>query len=565
MRHRRKDSADGRQAHSGRRRAAFMPDNAHYPPQEGFAFHQPEDDPWQAAFIPQAQGQLYYDQQPGQPEVPEVPEAYFEDYQEEAAGKRNPQPGGKPPRRGRWALVALVSLLIIIGLGLYVFSLSRADQAFSQKMAALRPNVFYEGIYVDGYPIGGMSQAQASSALSQHAGQNERNLSITLKVDEASWQITQQQLPFRRNTEAVLEEAWSIGRQGFSWMMGDDATPFEVRHNHVQQTKKDKAYFTTQVTYDAQSLRALCESIASQVNRAPVNAVIASFDFSTRAFTVTRDVPGREISVSALMEPLSQALDRGEYQAVISVISTPLLPRVTSSDLQNSFAMLASFSTKTTSDNDRNNNIALAAQALNAKTLMPGETLSFNEATGQRTLEKGYRGAPAIAGGVLIDDVGGGVCQVSSTLFNAAALAGMTIVDRSPHAWPSSYVDKGLDATVNWPNLDFKFRNDKDTPVFLIAYYDKRQVTVEVFGMRTGPGESVQLQTEVTSTSVPPPEPLLQPNPSLAPGSQQELKQARTGYVVDTYRLYLRDGVAYRREKLFTSRYPMVQQVIEYN
>ncbi len=333
----------------------------------------------------------------------------------------------------------------------------------------------------------------------------------------------------------------------------------------MQQTRRDKAHFTTQVTYEAQDLRKLCESIQSQVNRAPVNAVIASFDFATKAFTVTRDVPGRQIALQDLMGPLTQALDRGDYQAVVSLESSPILPKVTSADLQNGFAMLASFSSKTSSDNDRNNNIALAAQAISGKTLMPGETLSFNESTGQRTVEKGYRGAPAIAGGVLIDDVGGGVCQVSSTLFNAAALAGMTIVDRSPHAWPVSYVDKGLDATVNWPNLDFKFRNDKDTPVFLIAHYEKRQMTVEVYGMRTGPGESVTLETQVTDTRVPPNEPVMQPNPSLAPGTQQELKKARTGYTVDTFRVYFRDGVAYRREKLFTSRYAMVQQVIEFN
>ena len=540
------------------RRAAFKADDAFYaPPQEGWPPYDagPEEagaDPWQAAFIPQVQGEFLYDH-PEEPEYRRVP-ARDQAVQEAPA-----------PRRAPWIALALASLLVIAGIGLYVFSLSRPEQAFRDKAAALRPGVFYDQIYVDGYPIGGMSFAQAESAVAQHAASTQQALGITLKVDGTVYQITQQQLPFRRNTREVLEEAWSIGRQGFSWMVGENLTPFEVRYRHVQRIRQDKAHFVTRVTYDPHDARALCESIASQLTRAPVNAVIASFDFSTRAFTVTRDVPGRQVNVQDLLTPLTQALDRGDYQAVISLESTPILPKVTSSDLQNSFTMLASFATKTTSDNDRNNNIALAAQALNGKTLMPGETLSFNEATGKRTLEKGYRGAPAIAGGVLIDDVGGGVCQVSSTLFNAAALAGMTIVDRSPHAWPSSYVDKGLDATVNWPNLDFKFRNDKDTPVFIIARYEKRQVAVEVYGMRTGPGESISLETQVTGTFAPPADPLMQPNPSLPPGTRQELKKPRTGYTVDTYRVYLRDGVSYRREKLFTSRYPMIQQVIEYN
>ncbi len=547
----RRQAQDQRQA----RYAAFKADDASYMPgpQGGWQPYdalpdEAADDPWQAAFIPQPQADFFYEYHEAPHEVPQM--------QAEAV------PDAPPPGRGRWAMLSVLSLALIAGIILYVFSLSRAEQAFNGRLAALPAGVFYDQIYVDGYPIGGMSFDQAQSAVSQHAASTQQALNLTLKVDDTTYQITQQQLPFHRNTQAVLEEAWSIGRQGFSWMVGEDLTPFEVRYRHVQQTRRDKASSSTDHGVD---LRKLCESIQSQVNRAPVNAVIASFDFATKAFTVTRDVPGRQIALQDLMGPLTQALDRGDYQAVVSLESSPILPKVTSADLQNGFAMLASFSSKTSSDNDRNNNIALAAQAISGKTLMPGETLSFNESTGQRTVEKGYRGAPAIAGGVLIDDVGGGVCQVSSTLFNAAALAGMTIVDRSPHAWPVSYVDKGLDATVNWPNLDFKFRNDKDTPVFLIAHYEKRQMTVEVYGMRTGPGESVTLETQVTDTRVPPNEPVMQPNPSLAPGTQQELKKARTGYTVDTFRVYFRDGVAYRREKLFTSRYAMVQQVIEFN
>ena len=540
------------------RYAAFLPDSPAYPvpawqPSDS-AYPEQAEEAWQAAFIPQPQDGFFYDDH-----IEDGPQAY-------------PRETGPPARaqarkkgRGRWGALAALSLALILAIVYWVYNASRAEQAFLYKAEALGAGVFFDQIYVDGYPIGGMTFPQAQSALAQQAAAAQNALAITLKVDDTAYQITQAQLPFMRNTQAVLEEAWSIGRQGFSWMVGEDLTPFEVRWRHVEQTRRDQAHFRTQVTYEAQDLRALCESIVSQINREPVNAVIASFDFSTKAFTVTRDVPGRRIEAADLIGPLTQALDRGDYQATISLESTPILPRVTSVDLQNGFVQLASFTTSTTSEADRNHNIALAAQALSGRTLMPGESLSFNEATGQRTIQKGYRGAPAIAGGVLIDDVGGGVCQVSSTLFNAAAMAGMSIVERSPHPWPINYVDKGLDATVNWPNLDFQFKNDKNTPVFIIAYYQDRKMTVEFYGMRSGPGESIQLETELVSSTAPPNEPLMQQNAELAPGTQKELKKARTGFVVDTYRVYLRDGTVYRREKLFTSRYAMVQQVIEYN
>jgi len=295
------------------------------------------------------------------------------------------------------------------------------------------------------------------------------------------------------------------------------------------------------------------------------DAMIASFDFDTKAFTVTRDEPGAVVEAQDVYEAITASLDAGRLRDTIRLTAKPVLPQVTSVELQNSFTRLSAFMTETTRDELRNRNILLASRAVMGTTVLPGGTFSFNQVVGERTAEKGYQMAPAIAGGITFDEIGGGVCQVSSTLFNAVAMADMTIVTRSPHAWPSSYVDKGRDATVNWPNLDFAFKNNKMTPVFIVASYANRSLTVEVYGMRADPAERIELETELMNTTQPPGEALYQRNPSLAPGTEKQLKAARTGYVVDTYRVYLRDGVPYRREKLVTSDYRMVQQVIEYN
>ncbi|HSK68046.1 MAG TPA: VanW family protein, partial [Candidatus Limnocylindria bacterium] len=420
-------------------------------------------------------------------------------------------------------------------------------------------------VVVDGVDLGGAGMDEAAARMASGEGSDAPRVDVLLQVDDSGFRVTGAEVPFARNTPALLEEAWSIGRQGFAWGIGSGMTPFEIRWRHARQTQAQGAYFQSEVSYDKSAVASLARAIAAQADREPVNAVIQEFNFQTREYKVTRDVPGRRIAAEAIADALTAALDAGQYQASLRLSSEPILPRVTSVDLQNGFTKLASFSTKTDSNEDRNNNIALAARAVSNRTLMPGETFSFNQATGERTPAKGYRGAPAIAGGVLIDDVGGGVCQVSSTLFNAAALSGMTIVSRDPHAWPVSYLDRGLDATVNWPGLDFKFRNDKDTPVFIIAWYENRRMHAEIYGMRTGPGETIALETQTTSTTKPPAEPLMQLNPSLPFNTTRELKQARTGYVVDTWRVYLRGGAEYRREKLFTSNYRMVQQVIEYN
>lgn len=514
-----------------------------------------ESQDWNAAFIPSPQG-WYYTEPAQQPAGREYPAVLQDAAPEPVEGRGFPLAS---------LIVILASLGILLGCAVYYFDAQHKQAAFAARVSQMKGQRLFQGIVIDGQDVSGMAPGQVLLKQAQSPQAGSPQVGIRLVIDQTAYQFDNSHIPFHSNLEEVLQQAWAIGRQGSLSLLGLSTTPFEYRYRDMLNTRNRPVGFRTQHTYSAATLRTLADGIAGQINSDPVNAIVSSFDFSTREFTVTQDVKGRSIDPDIIETALKKALDTGDFGATILLQSAPVFPRVTSVDLKNSFTMLASFQTKTTSDESRNKNIALAAQAISNRTLMPGETFSFNEATGQRTIQKGYQGAPAILGGVLIDDVGGGVCQVSSTLFCAAANAGMAIVERSPHAWPVSYLDKGMDATVNWPNLDFKFRNDGDTPVFIIASYAKRKLTIEFYGMLNAPGESIQLETSLVSSQAPPSEPILQFNPALPPNTRQELKQARTGYVVDTYRVYLRNGSEYRREKLFTSTYKMVQQVIEYN
>ena len=230
------------------------------------------------------------------------------------------------------------------------------------------------------------------------------------------------------------------------------------------------------------------------------------------------------------------------------------------------FGRVSSFTTETTKDNNRNTNITLSSDALNGRVVMPGETLSFNECTGQRTKAKGYKEAGAISGGQLIDDTGGGVCQTSSTLFNAVVRANLEIVDRSQHSWPSTYVPKGEDAAVDWPRLDFVFRNNTDFPVFILAWYEDQKVTVEVYGKMLENGTTINLYSETIRTLTPSDEVIYTRDESMARGASKVAKKKRTGYVVDTYKVFYDvNGIELRREKLWQTTYRAVQKEIYYN
>ncbi|MBE5783809.1 MAG: hypothetical protein E7329_10895 [Clostridiales bacterium] len=471
----------------------------------------------------------------------------------------------KPKHTALWAFIALICVALLSLMGYAIASMYEAYVPFRQKVNIVNQGTFAQGVLVDNIHIGGMNRAQAEAALATQDVSGVNRLNITLQVDGYTWVITPNELPFERNIQSVLDTAYAIGRQGTAETVASSMTPFEYRYAHLYHTVTNAAYLYTQVTYDRVRVRELVGIIENNINRQAVDAQVASFDFSTRTFTFTQDQAGAILDGESLYQQIIAALDRQDYSAVIYASSTPVMPSVTRVELMNSFSLVSSYTTDTTSDANRNNNVDLACRAIMGTVLMPGDTFSFNGATGQRTTEKGYLPAAAIAGGTTVDEVGGGVCQVSSTLFNAAVKADMTILQRYPHAWPSNYVDKGRDATVNWPNLDFTFRNDKTTPVFIVAYYQQRKCTVEIYGASLGPGVSIDLSSRVIDTVYPPEEPLYEQNPQLPPGTVQEKKKARIGYEVDTFKIYYSNGVEVKRELLCTSTYKMIQQVLEFN
>ena len=489
--------------------------------------------------------------------IPPEDQAYQSDIwtEEEPAPRRRPGP---------YHILFFICLLTLLGMAAFVVRSALPAAEFEHRRAVMKQSIIFDGVTVDGLPIGGLTRQQAVQKV-QGTGGGSRPLSLNLRIDGAVYTLTEKEIPYGRSVAEVIDAAYAVGRQGFPWMIGSDKTPFDIRWEHALHIAKTGMALQTKAAYSDEALRSLSDQLAQAASREPVNAQLASFDFNTRSFSVTRDEAGACLSAQTVYEALSKALNAGQTEGDIVLYSEPVMPSLTSVELQNSLRLISSFTTQATSDALRNENIALAAAAIHGLAIMPGESFSFNGVVGRRTPERGYRMAPAIAGGQTVDEIGGGVCQVSSTLFNAAAMADMSIVTREPHAWPSNYVDMGLDATVNWPNLDFVFRNDTRSPVFIAADFRGRKLTVELYGLRADTAESIILQTELIASTPPPADPEYRQNASLFPGTQQEVKKPRTGYLVETYRVYLRDGVPYRREKLFSSDYPVIRQVIEYN
>lgn len=159
--------------------------------------------------------------------------------------------------------------------------------------------------------------------------------------------------------------------------------------------------------------------------------------------------------------------------------------------------VLGSCETKHTQDENRNTNLKLACQAIHDTVLMPGETFSFNDCLGQRTAEKGYKPAGTYSGTEVVDSIGGGICQISSTLYYSTLVADLEIVDRINHGLPVSYLPHGLDATVSWGYPDFKFRNNTNFPIKLQAEVSDGYVRMKILGTDEK-DYYIKLESEIT-------------------------------------------------------------------
>ena len=212
---------------------------------------------------------------------------------------------------------------------------------------------------------------------------------------------------------------------------------------------------------------------------------------------------GRKLDVAATMKRLQEQLQEGKVETLELVINESAQPTITDKDLVSITSILGSFTTYFDGSNtSRAHNIHLAAQKIHQTLIPAGGIFSFNQVVGERTAEAGYDDAPVFMGGRLVPGIGGGICQVSSTLFNAALLSGMDIVERDTHFAPVSYIPVGLDATVAWGYIDFQFKNPYSHPIYVIAEEGAGYVTITILGAKENVPQSVTI-TKGTEQKIP--------------------------------------------------------------
>lgn len=312
------------------------------------------------------------------------------------------------------------------------------------------------------------------------------------------------------------------------------------------------------ISLNEQKTHQLLEEWAKEIDSEAKSASV-SMDHQGK-IAIFPSKPGYKVNLADSLQAIKAAYESGQQST--SLVVSEVAPRVQQADLEHINGIIAEYrSLFNPSDALRTKNIVLAAKSLNRTLLRPGDILSFNSLVGPRTKDKGYEKAPAYMNSELVQDWGGGVCQVSSTLYNAALMADLEIIERSAHYRPPEYVPIGLDATVDFDsNLDFRIKNNQSDSIYVSIEIHENTLIVRLFGKVPENRPEVKLITTSLITTEPKTQIIQDHN--LDSGKKVIKREGQKGFIVSVERVRIVNGQELSRELIADDTYQPVDQII---
>ena len=394
-------------------------------------------------------------------------------------------------------LIGIIILILCVAVGVRSCSKTDGTETSAEETSSEPETELEAEITVNGVSVHGMTKTAAVEKVLESmdwqmkvvCGEKEQALENLLK----------------ENVEKVVDEAFKKG----------ESADYEIPTDGLEEAAAAQA-----------------ASLAGAWNVKAKNGSISAFDAASGKFTFAEGENGKAVNEEKLKNDIVARTAAGEYDAVITAEVEETAPEITAAQARKNLQKLGTYTTTTTANKDRNENVRLAAAALNGKIIQPGEEFSFNLTTGNRTTDKGYRPAGAYVNGVLVEEPGGGVCQVSSTLYNAVVFSGLKTTERHAHSYEPSYVTPGEDAMVSYDGHsgpDMKFVNNSKTAVGIKTSFSDRKLTISIYGNPIlEEGVTLSMKSEKVK-ELDPPAPTYEEDPTLQPGVEVEAKAATPG------------------------------------
>ena len=381
-----------------------------------------------------------------------------------------------------------------------------------------KPFTFEANTLVSGIDIGGMTVPQAKIYLEKNKKQLTKPINIDLHIEDNETQLTQDDFEYTYDIDDVVDQ---------------------IKADIDAERSTVETVYTVTSTVKDSSVDKKVNSLSEEYNVAPSNARVSEFyPYAKNRFAYESEQVGYEIDEEDLTRQLHAALCGKLEEVMLEVATEKLEPTVTEEFLRKNIVKLSSYQTYSTNTSNATNNMKVSLKSCNGSILEPGEVWSFNDCTGDSNLEaNGYKSAHVIYQGKLINGIGGGICQSSSTIYNAAIRANLKIEERYNHKWASSYVPTGLDATIDYPYLDLKLSNPTDYQMFLECKVVDSTLYASFWGVKTGDYDEIKTRN-------------------------QQGEKGSDSYGVRAWRVYYKDGKKISEEELPYSSYDLEHGIV---
>ena len=462
------------------------------------------------------------------------------------------------PKKKHTVLLALVLLILAAALGTggyFAVTHQLRTKEINDKVEPYN-SLFCPGVYVDGINLEGMTPQQALNSVDSQIQQRHDAWKVQLTYNgNPVMEINADMMGFSVDSQSVLIQAWQRGHTGDNEQRYEDMLLLE---------ESPCILYTAQPDGNTNVIDEKLSQIKAYVDKPAVDAEMIGFDPTLDyPFQFRDEEYGWYLDIEPLKTKLYQMVSTMESGSV-EITPEKLEPAVSKETLMRTkYTRRAYASTEISrhSEENRNNNIRVAFDYINSNgfRIQPNETFSFNKVVGKRTPERGFYPATEYVYGEHVEGYGGGVCQVSTTLYQAAVRAGLQILERKPHSDSVSYAEYGKDATVYWSeykggkNIDFSFRNNTDEPIFIVGSVvpnpknKKRLIAqVTIYGADMG-GITYDIDTveEIIPCTLAP----------VATGDKEQVAKAKDGVNVDSYRVEYTNGYETNRVKLYRDEY----------
>lgn len=496
-----------------------------------------------------------------------------------------------------YVLIAFLSIIII------VLSIIICYNIFYKKI--------FSNIYISGIDVSNLTKEEAINKLNSEL-ENVLNQEIVIKYEDKESKIKPSDIGVVYNVEDVVEEAYRVGRIGnvFENNINMVKTFFTDTNLDLQYEYEEEkldnfiaeinSQFTSLVPSSYEILEdkviikkgtrgieikadVLKESLLESINnrsfepiqvgvivsepaaidiekihdevyKAPVDAY-----YTTDPFEIHESEDGLDFAISLDEAKALLETEQEQYEIKLKVLK----PSVTTDQIGNeAFPDLLATCTTTyiTSKVGRTTNLKLASSKINGYVLMPGETFSYNDVVGERTVEAGFQMAGVYSNGQEVEGLGGGICQISSTLYNIAVKSNLEIVERENHLFLTGYLPAGQDATVVYGSIDFKFKNTRNYPVKIVSTVDGGYVTMKMYGLKEENEPTITFETVYHETLYP--KTVYQDTTTLAPGQTRVQSSGRNGCKSTTYKVVKQNGVVVSRTELSSDTYRAMDKIV---